>query len=102
MYEHKIFTQGCIWVSLANSSRFWSLTSLDVGRASTPSIRFVALSLTHANGALIQYAQMGVELGKLLAKKILSQLGSADKVVGHDSSTEGLIKAYISKRPASL
>lgn len=42
--------------------------------------------------------QMGVELGKVLAKNILSQLDSPDKVVGHDSSTEGLIKFWQSRR----
>ena len=41
---------------------------------------------------------MGVELGKVLAKNILSQLGDASKVTGHDSSTEGLIKYYIKHR----
>lgn len=30
--------------------------------------------------------QMGVELGKVLAKKILAQLGSPGDVKGHDSS----------------
>jgi hypothetical protein len=30
--------------------------------------------------------QMGVELGKVLAKKILAQLGKPEDVKGHDSS----------------
>lgn len=30
--------------------------------------------------------QMGVELGKVLAKNILAQLGKPDDVKGHDSS----------------
>jgi len=30
--------------------------------------------------------QMGVELGKILAKNILSQLGKPEDVKGHDSS----------------
>ena len=38
--------------------------------------------------------QMGVELGKVLAKKILAQLEKPDDVVGHDSSTTGLIHYY--------
>lgn len=38
-----------------------------------------------------------VELGKQLAKAILGQLDSADKVTGHDSSTEGLIKHFIAR-----
>lgn len=44
------------------------------------------------------FDQMGVELGKVLAKNILSQLGSPNDVKGHDSSTEGLIKYYQSHR----
>ncbi|BGP42993.1 glucose-6-phosphate isomerase [Rhodotorula kratochvilovae] len=40
------------------------------------------------------FDQMGVELGKVLAKNILGQLDSADKVVNHDSSTTGLIKHW--------
>ncbi|GAA5980346.1 hypothetical protein JCM21900_003739, partial [Sporobolomyces salmonicolor] len=64
MYEHKIFTQGCIW----------GINSFD---------------------------QQGVELGKVLAKSILSQLDNVSDVTGHDSSTSGLIKHYIAKRPQS-
>ncbi|ORY74794.1 glucose-6-phosphate isomerase [Leucosporidium creatinivorum] len=63
LYEHKIFTQGCIW----------GINSFD---------------------------QMGVELGKVLAKKILGQLGDASKVTGHDSSTTGLIKHFQARRAA--
>ncbi|KAM0791058.1 phosphatidylinositol N-acetylglucosaminyltransferase subunit gpi1, variant 2 [Microbotryomycetes sp. NB124-2] len=44
------------------------------------------------------FDQMGVELGKVLAKTILAQLGDANKVVNHDSSTTGLIKHYISRK----
>jgi len=40
------------------------------------------------------YDQMGVELGKVLAKKILAQLGGPEDVKGHDSSTSGLIHWY--------
>lgn len=40
------------------------------------------------------FDQMGVELGKVLAKKILAQLEKPDDVVGHDSSTTGLIHYY--------
>lgn len=50
------------------------------------------------NAHELRFDQMGVELGKVLAKNILSQLGDASKVVGHDSSTEGIIKYYISHR----
>lgn len=40
------------------------------------------------------FDQMGVELGKVLAKNILAQLGSPEDVKGHDSSTTGLIHYY--------
>ncbi|XP_015118173.1 glucose-6-phosphate isomerase isoform X1 [Diachasma alloeum] len=37
------------------------------------------------------FDQWGVELGKQLAKAIEPELNSADKITGHDSSTNGLI-----------
>ncbi|PPQ78249.1 hypothetical protein CVT25_011708, partial [Psilocybe cyanescens] len=40
------------------------------------------------------FDQMGVELGKVLAKNILAQLEKPTDVVGHDSSTTGLIHYY--------
>ncbi|KAG1832322.1 Glc-6-P isomerase [Suillus subalutaceus] len=40
------------------------------------------------------FDQMGVELGKVLAKNILSQLNQPSDVAGHDSSTTGLIHYY--------
>ncbi|KAH6908879.1 glucose-6-phosphate isomerase [Coprinopsis sp. MPI-PUGE-AT-0042] len=40
------------------------------------------------------FDQMGVELGKVLAKKILAQLEKPEDVKGHDSSTTGLIHYY--------
>ncbi|KAI0278014.1 glucose-6-phosphate isomerase [Russula aff. rugulosa BPL654] len=40
------------------------------------------------------YDQMGVELGKVLAKNILAQLDDPADVKGHDSSTTGLIHYY--------
>ena len=39
------------------------------------------------------FDQMGVELGKQLAKKILPELSSQELVTSHDSSTNGLIHA---------
>lgn len=44
------------------------------------------------------YDQMGVELGKVLAKRILGQLDKAEDVKGHDASTEGVIKWYLKWR----
>ncbi|KDR66518.1 hypothetical protein GALMADRAFT_258997 [Galerina marginata CBS 339.88] len=40
------------------------------------------------------FDQMGVELGKVLAKNILAQLETPSDVKGHDSSTTGLIHYY--------
>ena len=40
------------------------------------------------------FDQMGVELGKHLAKKILPELAGVETVTNHDSSTNGLINAY--------
>lgn len=48
----------------------------------------------HVQGAIWginSYDQMGVELGKVLAKNILSQLGSESDVKGHDSSVSGVM-----------
>lgn len=44
------------------------------------------------------FDQMGVELGKVLAKVILPELKSNDTITGHDCSTNGLINAYKSYR----
>lgn len=44
------------------------------------------------------YDQMGVELGKELASKILPELKDVKPAVGHDSSTVGLINAFKSMR----
>ena len=40
------------------------------------------------------FDQMGVELGKVLAKKILPELEGSEEVRSHDSGTNGLINAY--------
>ena len=44
------------------------------------------------------FDQMGVELGKQLAKKILPELSGEDQVTSHDSSTNNLINAFKSLR----
>jgi glucose-6-phosphate isomerase len=44
------------------------------------------------------FDQMGVELGKQLAKKILPELASPDAMTSHDSSTNGLINTIRSMR----
>ena len=44
------------------------------------------------------FDQWGVELGKILARKILPELMLDDEVTSHDSSTNGLINDYKSRR----
>lgn len=43
---------------------------------------------------IYSFDQWGVELGKVLAKKILPELHSSDPTSGHDSSTNGLINYF--------
>ena len=58
LYEHSVFTQGCIW-------------------------------------GINPFDQWGVELGKVLANRITPELESkADPSLGHDSSTNSLIRWY--------
>ncbi|MDO9105633.1 MAG: glucose-6-phosphate isomerase [Methylovulum sp.] len=44
------------------------------------------------------FDQMGVELGKVLAKVILPELQSDEEITSHDSSTNALINAYKTMR----
>jgi glucose-6-phosphate isomerase len=43
---------------------------------------------------VFSFDQWGVELGKVLAKKILPELTSPDQISSHDSSTNGLINYF--------
>ena len=43
---------------------------------------------------IYSFDQWGVELGKVLAKKILPELKGEDPISSHDSSTNGLINTY--------
>lgn len=43
---------------------------------------------------IYSFDQWGVELGKVLASKILPELSSPDEVTSHDSSTNGLINYF--------
>ncbi len=43
---------------------------------------------------IFSFDQWGVELGKVLAKKILPELSSSDTISTHDSSTNGLINYF--------
>ncbi len=44
---------------------------------------------------IFSFDQWGVELGKVLAKKILPELTGHREVISHDVSTNGLINAYL-------
>lgn len=43
---------------------------------------------------IYSFDQWGVELGKVLAKKILPELGSTEEIHSHDNSTNGLINYF--------
>lgn len=43
---------------------------------------------------IFSFDQWGVELGKVLAKKILPELGSPEPIASHDASTNGLINYF--------
>ena len=66
LYEHKIFVQGVVWG--INSFGEQAVIHKDASATDNKS------------------DQMGVELGKVLAKAILAQLGKPGDVTGHDSS----------------
>ncbi|WP_221088997.1 glucose-6-phosphate isomerase [Deinococcus aquaedulcis] len=44
------------------------------------------------------FDQWGVELGKVLASRIVPELGEAEPELGHDSSTNALIRRYRARR----
>ena len=43
---------------------------------------------------IYSFDQFGVELGKVLAKKILPELENKDLITSHDTSTDGLINLF--------
>lgn len=47
---------------------------------------------------IFSFDQFGVELGKVLASKILNELENKDEIVSHDASTNGLINYYKANR----
>ena len=56
--------------------------------------------LTFTEGAvwnINSFDQWGVELGKVLAKKIQEELDTSGESTGHDASTSGLINAFKKK-----
>lgn len=68
MYEHKIFVQGVVW----------GINSFGAYFLLHPKLFFGLMRIV--------LDQMGVELGKVLAKNILAQLEKPEDVKGHDSS----------------
>ncbi len=50
---------------------------------------------------IFSFDQWGVELGKVLAKKILPELKNNEMVISHDSSTNGLINTFKKMREDS-
>jgi len=50
---------------------------------------------------LNSFDQWGVELGKKLAKDILTEVNAGSKIESHDSSTNGLINYYLQHRPTT-
>ena len=48
---------------------------------------------------LNSFDQWGVELGKVLAKNILTEINEGQPVDNHDGSTNGLINYYLGLRP---
>ena len=77
LYEHKIFVQGIVW----------GINSFGI---------YISFFLPHLPFSLLQNLldQMGVELGKVLAKNILAQLDQPGDVSGHDSSVSIFLKKF--------
>ncbi len=76
LYEHKIFVQGVVW-GINSFGQFTASSNLFVSHSYLPD-------------------QMGVELGKVLAKNILAQLEKPEDVTGHDSSVRNVRNGYAS------
>ncbi len=86
--EHKIFPGN----RPTNSILISELTPETLGRLIA--LYEHAIFVQGAIWGINSFDQWGVELGKQLAKNILPELGSDQKVTGHDSSTNGLVNAF--------
>ena len=86
--EHKIFPGN----RPSNSILITELTPETLGRLIA--LYEHAIFVQGAIWGINSFDQWGVELGKQLAKNILPELGSDQKVTGHDSSTNGLINLF--------
>ena len=81
LYEHKIFTQGVVWGINSFGERI-------------PYAMTVENTLNNCGSS----DQMGVELGKVLAKNILKQLDKPEDVTGHDSSVRHVCSPFCVSR----
>ncbi len=88
LVPHKVFTGN----RPTNSLLFERLTPEALGKlvALYEHKVFVQGTLWNVNS----FDQWGVELGKVLAKRIIDELGPTEKPLGHDSSTNQLIRRY--------
>jgi len=92
LLPHKVFEGN----KPSNSIVFQKLTPLMLGA-------LIAMyeHKIHVQGSvwdINSYDQFGVELGKVLAKAIQAELKNDEPVVGHDSSTNGLINFFKENR----
>lgn len=95
LVPHKVF--------LGNRPTTSILVGGHIGPAELGALIVYYEHLTFTEGAvwdINSFDQWGVELGKVLAKKILQELNEAGNGQGHDSSTGGLIGAF--KKYSSL
>ncbi|KAI6609529.1 glucose-6-phosphate isomerase [Pyricularia oryzae] len=89
LVPHKVF--------LGNRPTTSILVGGHIGPAELGALIVYYEHLTFTEGAvwdINSFDQWGVELGKVLAKKILQELNEAGNGQGHDSSTGGLIGAF--------
>lgn len=89
LVQHKVF--------LGNRPTTSILVGGHIGPAELGALIVYYEHLTFTEGAvwdINSFDQWGVELGKSLAKKILSELDASGNGEGHDSSTGGLIGAF--------
>lgn len=95
LVPHKVF--------LGNRPTTSILVGGSIGPAELGALIVYYEHLTFTEGAvwdINSFDQWGVELGKVLAKKILKEIDEAGAGSGHDSSTGGLLGAF--KKYASL
>eukprot|EP01118_Nematostelium_gracile_P019021 TRINITY_DN865_c0_g1_i2.p1 TRINITY_DN865_c0_g1~~TRINITY_DN865_c0_g1_i2.p1 ORF type:complete len:473 (-),score=152.73 TRINITY_DN865_c0_g1_i2:52-1470(-) len=92
LVPHKVFLGN----KPTNSIMFERLTPNTLGRLI--SLYEMKIFVQGVIWGINSFDQWGVELGKQLAKNILPELQTEGKVTSHDSSTNGLINYYKSKK----